>query len=621
MARSSAATRIRAAQRDFTRLVREADGAAAFLDQVTDASSDAVFVVDPDRTLLLFNRRAEQLTGFTREEVLGRDCLEAFRCPRCLEGCRVFERGTIGPASVEIFRKNETTLRVRKRAAVIRNRLGQTIGAVETFRDTDAEAAGQGALHCGADAPWQGAETLMASLGRGLVVVDRAFTILRVSQNLAELTGRSSEQLQGKTAASVLGEGLFEPDAPFGRALLEGQRREGWRGFVAPAEGPQIRVSLTGAPIASGGQCEPCVDAAAFIIVVRPEPPAVGASDPQRATIFEGMVGRSAGMRRVFDLLEHLRDSDATVLITGESGTGKELVARAIHARSRRAGRPFVAVNCGALPGNLLESELFGHVRGAFTGAGWDKRGRFEIVEDGTLFLDEIGDLPLELQVKLLRVLQERQFERVGDTSPQPFRARVLAATHHDLARAAARKTFREDLFYRLNVVPLRLPPLRARREDLELLIGHVLDRIGDRRARLLRLSPGAMRGLLAYDWPGNVRQLENALECATAVCDGQTIHAEDLPPEITALPVAPAARVDAPAEAVGDPASVPRLPALLSTGPAGSTHPSATRVYPRVEDVVAALRGARGRRGAAAAALGVSRTTLWRLMRELGLE
>jgi sigma-54 specific flagellar transcriptional regulator A len=318
-------------------------------------------------------------------------------------------------------------------------------------------------------------------------------------------------------------------------------------------------------------------------------------------------------MRSLRNAIARLAPIPSSVLIVGESGTGKELVARAIHARSPRADRPFVAVNCGALPGTLLESELFGHVRGAFTGAGWDKPGRFDVAADGTLFLDEIGDLPLELQVKLLRVLQERQFERVGDVHPQPFRARVVAATHHDLARAVARKTFREDLYYRLNVVPLRLAPLRERREDLELLVGHVLDRIGERRSRLLRLSGSAMRVLLEHDWPGNVRQLENALEYATAVCDGQTIHMEDLPPEITGAPSTPGAQNVAPA-AAGDElgfAQAPRSP------PA----PGQTRVYPRAEDVVAAIRNARGRRSAAAEALGVSRTTLWRLMREFGLE
>jgi len=620
MARTSAQARIQAARRGLARLVREAEGAAAFLDLVTDGSSDAVFVVDPDRNVLLFNKRAEELTGFSREEVLGRDCLAGFRCPRCLEACRVFQRGRVGAASLEIFRKDESTLRVRKRAAVIHDRLGRVVGAVEICNALDAPPERDEPLACGGEAPWRGAESLMASLGRALAVVDRAFSIQRVSQNLAELVGLPADQLRGRPAASVLGAGLFELDAPFGRALLEGRRQEGWRGNVIPAAGPRLRVSITGAPIAPGGQCESDVDAAAFVLVVRPEPPPAAGSDPQRATIFEGMVGRSAAMRRIFDVLEQVRDSDATVLVTGESGTGKELVARAIHARSRRADRPFVAVNCGALPGTLLESELFGHVRGAFTGAGWDKPGRFEVVADGTLFLDEIGDLPLELQVKLLRVLQERQFERVGDVRPQPFRARVVAATHNDLLRAVAHKTFRDDLYYRLNVVPLRLPALRERREDLELLVGHVLDRIGERRSRLLRLSGSAMRALLEHDWPGNVRQLENALEYATAVCDGQTIHVEDLPPEITGAPSTPGAQHVTPAAAVDELGSALATSSPPSRGPAELTR-SATRVYPRAEDVIAALRSARGRRSAAAEALGVSRTTLWRLMREFGLE
>ncbi len=620
MARTSAQTRIQAARRGLMRLVREAEGAAAFLDLVTDGSSDAVFVVDPDRNLLLFNKRAEELTGFSREEVLGRDCLAAFRCPRCLEACRVFQRGRVGAASLEIFRKDESKLRVRKRAAVIRDRLGRVVGAVEICNALDAPPERDESLACGGEAPWRGAEWLMASLGRAIAVVDRAFSIQRVSQNLAELIGRPADQLRGRPAASVLGAGLFEPDAPFGRALLEGRRQEGWRGIVTPAAGTRLRVSITGAPIAPGGPCESDVDVAAFVLVIRPEPPTAAGSDPQRATIFEGMVARSAAMRRVFDMLEQLRDSDATVLITGESGTGKELVARAIHARSRHADRPFVAVNCGALPGTLLESELFGHVRGAFTGAGWDKPGRFDVVADGTLFLDEIGDLPLELQVKLLRVLQERQFERVGDVRSQPFRARVVAATNHDLVRAVAQRLFRDDLYYRLNVVPLRLPPLRERREDLDLLVGHVLDRIGERRSRLLRLSGSAMRTLLEHDWPGNVRQLENALEYATAVCDGQTIHVEDLPPEITGAPSTPGAQNVTPAAAVDELGSALATRSPPSPGPAELAR-SVTRIYPRAEDVIGALRSARGRRSAAAEALGVSRTTLWRLMREFGLE
>jgi DNA-binding NtrC family response regulator len=379
-------------------------------------------------------------------------------------------------------------------------------------------------------------------------------------------------------------------------------------------DGVEVPVSITGAPVP--GSCGGDAHAGGtHVLVVRAGSthPVLPSSDLQ-GEAFEGMVGRSPAMARVFRLVEHLRDSDATVLITGESGTGKEMIARAVHARSARASQPFVAVNCGALPGNLLDTELFGHVRGSFTGAFRDNPGRFDLAGRGTLFLDEIGDLPLELQVKLLRVLQERRFERVGDVRSLPFQGRIVAATHRDLARAVAEGRFREDLFYRLNVVHLRLPPLRERREEIEPMVQHLLERIGKRRSRALRLAPTALRRLLECDWPGNVRQLENALEYATAVCEGQTIHVEDLPPEVGH--VAPAAPLPDP-----DPnhASSPVRAAPAARDPADHSVPGVGE-FPAADEIVAALRLARGRRGAAAEALGVSRTTLWRRMRELGL-
>ncbi|MCC7535713.1 MAG: sigma-54-dependent Fis family transcriptional regulator, partial [Deltaproteobacteria bacterium] len=257
-------------------------------------------------------------------------------------------------------------------------------------------------------------------------------------------------------------------------------------------------------------------------------------------TGFRGLIARSSAMARVFSLVDSLSQSDATVLLTGESGTGKEVVARAIHAHSRRASGPFIAVNCAALPEQLLESELFGHVRGAFTGAVRDREGRFEAAHDGTLFLDEIGDMPVVLQAKLLRVLQERTFERVGESRGRPTNARIVAATHHDLRRAIEQGRFRDDLYYRLRVVPIELPALRARREDIEPLARHLLARIGARTGRAVRFSPEALRTILAYDWPGNVRELENAIEYAVAVCKGQTLLPEDLPREVLGLASAP---------------------------------------------------------------------------------
>jgi transcriptional regulator with GAF, ATPase, and Fis domain len=265
-----------------------------------------------------------------------------------------------------------------------------------------------------------------------------------------------------------------------------------------------------------------------------------------------------------------------------------------------------VAVNCGAIPGELLESELFGHVRGAFTGAVRDRTGRFELAAGGTLFLDEVADLPLHLQVKLLRVLQERSFERVGESAPRTSDARIVAATNVDLRRAVQDGRFREDLYYRLRVVPIEIPPLRDRREDIEPLATFLLARVGARQGRALRFSPDVLRLLLEHSWPGNVRELENVLEYAVAVCKGQTILPEDLPGEVGAAlspPPAAGSRTHAPAATVRS---------------NGSQRAEADAID--AARIRGALEACRWRRNEAARVLGLSRTTLWRRMRELGL-
>src|SRR5205823_4553965 len=237
---------------------------------------------------------------------------------------------------------------------------------------------------------------------------------------------------------------------------------------------------------------------------------------------FEGLVGRHPEMARLYQLITQIAPTPTTVLITGESGTGKELVARAIHRRSDRQNAPFVAVNVAAIPETLVESELFGHERGAFTGAHARRLGRFELAHGGTVFLDEIGSLRLELQSKLLRVLQEREVERVGGQRPVPVDVRVLAATNANLRAAVRERTFREDLFYRLNVVPLRLPSLRERREDIPHLVEHFVRKAArDCRRDVRGVSAGALEVLARYDWPGNVRELENVIHRAVVLATG----------------------------------------------------------------------------------------------------
>ena len=255
----------------------------------------------------------------------------------------------------------------------------------------------------------------------------------------------------------------------------------------------------------------------------------------QQRYSFEGIVGRSRAMRDLFQTLETVARTASTILISGETGTGKEVVARAIHHASPRRGQRFVALNCSAIPENLLEAEIFGHVRGAFTGAIGTRQGRLEQAHRGTLFLDEVGTMGMPLQMKLLRVLQEREFERVGDNQTIKVDVRVIAATNADLGRMVAEGGFREDLYYRLNVIPVTLPPLRDRREDIPLLVQHFLQKFCNEAGRpVMTVSQAAMRPLMTYAWPGNVRQLENAMERAVALSGSRTqIEIGDLPPDI----------------------------------------------------------------------------------------
>ncbi len=437
---------------------------------------------------------------------------------------------------------------------------------------------------------WTQLETVFEALGRVLVVLDERFSVLRVSQTLDRLGCEgASEAVLGEPVERLLGGGLFGEGEILRVALEQGRREEGRRAVLHCGDHLRL-VSLTAAflPPHVRGDCDP---RARYLLVLRP-----AEEDDlilQSATASHGLVTRSAAMLRILHLIESLSRSDATVLITGDSGTGKEVVARALHAHSPRAPGAFVAVNCAALPPDLLESELFGHVRGAFTGAVRDRVGRFEAAAGGTVLLDEIGDLAPHLQVKLLRVLQELRFERVGESVSRPMTARVIAATNVDLRQAIAEGRFREDLYYRLRVVPIHLPALRERPEDVAPIAQHMLARIGRREGRALRLSPDTLRRLERYAWPGNVRELENALEYAHAVCQGQTIQLEDLPPEIRGV-----------TEEVPGPAVV-----------AAGNPPEADAVRIR-----AALEATHWNRRAAAARLGVSRSTLWRRMRELGI-
>ncbi|MCE9582443.1 MAG: sigma-54 dependent transcriptional regulator [Planctomycetes bacterium] len=316
----------------------------------------------------------------------------------------------------------------------------------------------------------------------------------------------------------------------------------------------------------------------------------------QDAYRFENIIGSSPAMLRLFEQVTRVAALDATVLLDGETGTGKELIAHAIHNKSPRAQRSFVAINCGALPETLLESELFGYVKGAFTGAATNKLGLFEEADGGSFFLDEIASAPLSIQVKLLRVLEEKETRRIGDTRSTKIDVRLIAASNRDLHAEVAAGRFRDDLFYRLNVVSLRLPPLRERREDIPLLAQHFVQKYAGRFHRpTSSVDPAAMKLLVAHAWPGNVRELENVIERAVALGAADRVRVEDLPPDV-----------------VGKPGEGPRPEAL---GAAKSLD-EAEREF-----ILECVKRCDGNLARAANDLGIGRTTLWRRLKRYGVQ
>ncbi len=334
---------------------------------------------------------------------------------------------------------------------------------------------------------------------------------------------------------------------------------------------------------------------------------------------FDNIVGNSSTLKHVLELVETVAPNDSTVLLLGETGTGKELIARAIHDRSRRTDRTLVKMNCAAIPTGLLESELFGHEKGAFTGAIAQKVGRLELADQGTLFLDEVGDIPIEIQPKLLRALQEREFERLGSTHTRRVNIRLVAATNRDLEKMIADREFRSDLYYRLNVFPIRIPPLRERREDIPLLVSYFVQKFAKQMQKKIEaISPAVMKGLTAWDWPGNIRELENFIERAVILTRGRSLEA----------PLGELRRVSTQESATvvkgsGQP-DVARIVKETLDALNGNHRPRDERAQKQREEIVRALTETKGRVGGvdgAAARMGINRTTLLSRMRKFGID
>jgi len=470
------------------------DAVRQYLEEIIHTMSEGLFIVGHDGRISMVNDALVEMTGFSREELLGKPCT-VMECDECeisrREGkehwCRLFDTRKATSKHCNIVRKDGTVLPVIKNATLLTEE-GRVLAGVETLTDVSA-------------------------------LVDR-------DRKIRELTSR------------------------------------------------------------------------------------LGVQDG-----FHGLIGQSAAMRRMFTIIEKAAASDAPVIIYGESGTGKELVAHAIHELGPRRDGPFIQLNCASLNESLLESELFGHVKGAFTGAIRHREGRFEAADGGDIFLDEIGDVPLSIQVKLLRVLESKQIERVGENRPLAVDARIITATNRNLEALAREGSFREDFFFRINVIPIHIPPLRQRREDIPLLANAFLARLRAKSGKAVAgLSPAAMRAFTAHHWPGNVRELRSALEYAFVLLDSGHIEPEHLPPQV--------AGVD-PCSASGAPHGPAASPATLAHGPepAAESDPERLAAMDPRSAVVAALKATGGNQSKTARLLGVNRGTVLNRMRKYGID
>jgi PAS domain S-box-containing protein len=438
-------------------------------------------------------------------------------------------------------------------------------------------------------------EGVLDTMSDGLMVVDRDGTILSFNAAAERITGYREAEVIGKPCAILDTDTCVYREG--GRTMVrcslftDGKAvRKSCR--IRAKDGREVHLLKNATVLCDeNGEMafgiETMTDVTSLVLKDRQIEELSGSLREEQS--FHGIVGRNPAMLRVREQISNAARSEAPVIVLGESGTGKELVAAAVHALSRRKDGPFLKVNCAALNEHLLESELFGHRRGAFTGAMRDRQGRFEAASGGTIFLDEIGDMSPAMQAKLLRVLEGREIERVGENDPVSVDIRLVSATNRDLVDLVRSGGFREDLLYRVNAIPIALPPLRDRADDIPLLVAHFLPRIGAAAGRPgLRVTPAALEELQSYCWPGNVRQLVNALEYGVVTCRGEEIDVGDLPVRIAL-----------------DPACAPTPRRRLALTP---------------ETVRAALAQAGGSRTEAARALGVSRVTLWKRIRAFGL-
>jgi len=563
------------------------------LGEILDYLSIGVMVLTPDRKIISLNKSAEIITGYTESDLRGEYCHHIFLDPLCGEKCVYLEAlksgGQSGSIDFEVTDQTGENSSITRIVSPIYGPDETPLGCIEVFQDHSAfkdllERVGHDDRRL---------KSILDHLDIGVLTVDRGGHVTLFNSTAESITGFTRGDILGKSCSKLFGKASGPDLLQFKETIADGRPRSSADGAIKSRQGQLIPVRAN--YMALKNESGSIVGGLATISDLSLK--YQFNSEIKGRYTFYDMVGKDPAMQKIFEIIPVVAASDATVLIEGPTGTGKDILAKVIHSASPRANRRLVKVNCAALPDNLLESEMFGYVKGAFTGAEKDKPGRFQEAAGGTIFLDEIGDLPLGLQAKLLRVLEDKEFYPLGSRQTAKVDVRILSATNQNLSRLVQDKRFREDLFYRLNVMRLELPPLKARKADIPLLISHILKRLRTTRdTRVDTIANDAMEVLLNYDYPGNIRELENILEHALIVCRDKIIEPRHLPLALQGGPAAPY--------------------------PAAEKRTMEKEIeFSEKALILTMLQKHNWNKGQTAAALDINRTTLWRKMKKLGLQ
>jgi PAS domain S-box-containing protein len=580
------------------KIVRSANSNPLGQDDVSlEHFADGVMVLDHDLTIVAFSEGAQRITGYRADEVTGRHCHELFHAEVCDSDCPAKETLSSGKVLTNvyysIYTKDDDEIPICASTVPLKNADGETTGVVETFRNVaevrdlllrDAQL-GEQVLTERAKL-----SAILDSIAEGVFTVDLDLRVTTFNKAAERITGFRAEEVIGKPCRTVFHSTVCRDSCPVKETIRTGKPVRDYEFEIFSKSNRVVPVSVsTGLLLDEAEQVFGAVETFRDMSQVREL-----TEQLQEKYSFENIVGKSPVMRRIFGLIPQVASADTTVLVVGETGTGKELVARAIHYHSPRRDKRFMAINCAAIPEALLESELFGHVKGAFTDAVSDRKGKFEVADGGTVFLDEVAEMSPALQAKLLRFIETREFDRVGDTESVKVDVRIIAATNRDLEVQVGKNKFREDLYYRLNVLPIKLPPLRERKEDIPVLIEYFITMFNQKSGRhVTGIAPDALESLLAYQWRGNVRELENAIEHAFIHCHGGNIKLAHLPEGLSAPGAGAAQRM------------------VRAAKPFEASEKAV---------LLAALRKHAWNQTRTAESLGISRSSLWRKMKKHGI-